>query len=93
MGMISKWIALLTILFTAPLAHASGYGIWSEFMAFDEVETYLPALARHGASLNIAIREENMHSPELYSLWRKADELGVELKPWLLLRQDQVDHS
>ncbi len=66
-------------------AGAKSAGVYSEFLAYDEVANVLPALAEWGLSLNLGVPAETIGDAALASLLRSAEAAGVEVRIWLLL--------
>ena len=63
----------------------SRLSVYSEFLDLAQLELALPLLARHRVALYLAIREEAIESEALRRLLRRARELSVEVRAWLLL--------
>ncbi|MFO0564494.1 MAG: hypothetical protein U0263_02470 [Polyangiaceae bacterium] len=64
----------------------AGFGAaWAEFMAPADIESALPLLASHDVAVNVAWPSESLESEERMTLARRAEEQGVEVRPWLLL--------
>jgi hypothetical protein len=59
--------------------------IWSEFLPYAQVIEYLPALKARNFSLLVAVPPEKVKDPTLYELFARAQQLGVEVRPWLLV--------
>jgi hypothetical protein len=63
--------------------------LWSEFVPYREVERDLPALRDDNVALYVAVRADAPDFDGFAHLYVTARSLGVEIRPWLLLRQDQ----
>ncbi|MCA9690814.1 MAG: hypothetical protein KC636_14500 [Myxococcales bacterium] len=63
-------------------------GVYSEFLAFDEVSAQLPAIAELKLALALAIRPGDIGGSELAALLRDARGRGVPVRAWLLLEDD-----
>lgn len=72
---------------TAPAP--SHLAVWSEFLEPATVEAQLELLAQHRVALYLAIRSEVIGDTALRRLLRRARELGVEVRAWLLLTDDE----
>ena len=75
----------------------SKLAIWSEFLPYSEVEKQLPEFKEKNLSLFLAISENQDSDPlrssigtwdDFFALYKKAQDLGVEIRPWLLLDQE-----
>ena len=70
--------------------NAVGYGaVWSEFTPLSEVREALPMLAEQGLAINLGWPVSEMWSLERWDLVREAEHHGVEVRPWLLLGDEQ----
>lgn len=69
----------------SPAAGPVSLAVWSEFLPFAQVAKQLPTLKAHGAMLFVAVKPEDLTSPDLFALWRAAHDQGVPIRPWLLL--------
>jgi len=68
----------------------AGFGvIASEFTSPSEIETSLPLLARYGVGFVLDWPSSEIASVERFALVHKANDLGIEVRPWLLLPMDQ----
>lgn len=68
----------------------AGFGVVSsEFTSPTEVEASLPLLATHGVGFVLDWPSTDVGSHERLALVRKANALGIEVRPWLLLPRDQ----
>ncbi len=76
--------ALLSLLAGCSAPPPRNIAVWSEFLPYDRVQQELPELADFGASLYVAVRPDGVGDP-LWSLMRAASDLGVSVRPWLLL--------
>jgi hypothetical protein len=64
---------------------AIGLGVWAELLADRDVEAALPELARCGCRLGLSLGSARLGDPEIARLTRRAAELGVPVRAWLLL--------
>jgi hypothetical protein len=60
-------------------------GVYSEFLAYGDVEDHLDALARRGAALQVAVPAADVGDADLASLLRAADARRVEVRLWFVL--------
>jgi hypothetical protein len=68
----------------------AGFGIVaSEFMPLTEIEASLPLLASYGVGFVLDWPSTEVASSERFALVRKANALGIEVRPWLLLPVEQ----
>ena len=63
--------------------------IWSEFLTYKQVETVLPKIKDLHLTLNVAVGGDKPDFDGFAHLSLKAQELGVEVRPWLLLPKSQ----
>jgi hypothetical protein len=63
-------------------------GVYSEFLAYEEVDAALPELARRGTDLNVAVPSDRIDDPALADLLRAAEERRVPVRLWLVLSRD-----
>jgi len=63
--------------------------LWSEFVPYQEVERDLADVRDKNAALYVAVRADAPDFDGFAHLYVTARSLGVEIRPWLLLRQDQ----
>ncbi len=63
--------------------------LWCEFLPYDQVTKTLPVLAKQNVSLLLHVRPEEVGREDLATLIRSADTLGVEVKAWLLLPEEE----
>jgi hypothetical protein len=86
-------LALFAVL-SSLSAHASSpppavrLALWSEFVPYQQVESYLPQLAAEGISLNVAFHFDQPDFDGFAQLYKQAAKNRVEVRPWLLLRKD-----
>ncbi len=59
--------------------------VYSEFLAYPDVEAQLPALASRHASVSVAVPDTQIGDPALASLLRAAKEQNVDVRLWLVL--------
>jgi hypothetical protein len=57
----------------------------AEFMPLSEIEAALPLLASRRVSLVLSWPSTELENPQYYEFVRRANALGVEVRPWLLL--------
>lgn len=67
-----------------PQAHVP-VSVYSEFLAYRDVEAQLPAFAARRASLSIAVPDSRIGDPALASLLRAAKAQHVDMRIWLVL--------
>jgi hypothetical protein len=70
-------------------AGTAAVGVYSEFLSYGDVRAALPALARRGAALTLALPAARIGDADLAALLRDAAAAGVEVRAWLLLDRDQ----
>ncbi len=63
--------------------------VWSEFIPYAQVEQQLPTLKANGLSLFIAFHQSTPDYDGFAHLYTAAQKLGVEVRPWLLLNENQ----
>ncbi len=66
-----------------PARRSSVEAVWCELYAPDRVSEALPVVAAQGLALHLAWKPEL--ELELFAVARRAQALGVEVRPWLLL--------
>jgi hypothetical protein len=71
--------------FAWPAPFETDRGVYSEFLAFAEVEQQLPTLAAHTTELYLAIRPSDVGTGALESVLLGARRNGVPVRAWLLL--------
>jgi hypothetical protein len=81
----------LPLLFAATQAAASAprLAVWSEFLPLPRLGELLPSLQRQNVAVYVALHAGAENPEEIDALWNRASELGVELRPWLLLDASQ----
>jgi hypothetical protein len=68
----------------------AGFGVVSsEFTSPSEVEASLPLLATYGVGFVLDWPSTDIANHDRLALVRKANALGIEVRPWLLLPRDQ----
>ena len=81
-------LAMATPAITAkPNLSHSELGIWSEFLDYSKVRNFLPSLKEHHLSLSLAISADHPNFDEFAKVYIEAEEMGVEVRPWLLLTE------
>ncbi|MDB4974245.1 MAG: hypothetical protein JWN48_2586 [Myxococcaceae bacterium] len=74
---------------TASAQAKAGYGYTAaEFMSDAEAATAFPTLAAQKVGLALPFPSSDLGAPTRLALVRQAAELGVEIRPWLLLPND-----
>lgn len=89
LGKLRLFLILLLLPVITPAAPAPHLSIWCEFMPYKEVETILPALARHNCDLLLHVGREDIGNADLVALCRAARSQGVGISAWLLLPYDE----
>lgn len=89
-GRVAQRVALFAVSSCAcaidfPSAFETDRGVYSEFLAYEDVEQRLPTLATHRTELYLAIRPEDVESGALESVLLSARRHGVPVRAWLLL--------
>ena len=59
--------------------------LWTESTPFTELERRLPEFKNEQISLHVAVHESDRVSEDFIHFYRKAQTLGVQVRPWLLL--------
>lgn len=67
---------------------SSGFGIWSEFLPYEQVQAFLPQLKAYQAELYLAIHSDYSDSNALIQLFHSAKELQIPIYPWILLSDE-----
>jgi hypothetical protein len=81
-------VALALIIWVYSIIAFANTSVWSEFIPYMEVELKLTELKSRNLSLNLAFFEDKSSYDELAHLLQKAHDLGVEVRPWLLLSEE-----
>lgn len=73
-----------------PLARAGGVelAVWSEFVPYQALGDRLELLRAHGTALYVAVHHDKVGDPALLALLRRARAEGVEVRPWILLSEE-----
>ena len=66
-----------------------GLGVWAELLSDAEVDAALPELSRVGSRIGLAVPAARIGEPSLAELVRRGAELGVSMRAWLLLPEQQ----
>ena len=67
------------------------HALWSEFLSPAEVLDQLPRLKAHGISVyqNVTSEQVDRWAPDVGALFQEAACMGVEMRAWLTLPEDQ----
>ncbi|MDD5645475.1 MAG: hypothetical protein PHO00_08545 [bacterium] len=84
---------LFICFFEAAAGYPSGgeikIGLWCEFLPYSRVNHYIEMLGGRDIILILHIGPADIGDPELVSLLQKAEEMGVEVRAWLLLPYEE----
>ncbi|MGE3973248.1 MAG: hypothetical protein AB7F59_01845 [Bdellovibrionales bacterium] len=63
--------------------------VWSEFLDAEKVERHFEFLKVHHIDLHLAVRSHEISQPGLFGFIRKAQQQGIEVRPWILLEEEK----
>lgn len=65
------------------------FALWSEFTPYQDFHLYIDRLIQANVALYLAIHEENYQDKDLYTFLKDAQNKGLEIRPWPLLKKEK----